>query len=132
MKIAFDVGGVLSKYPHVLRPWIEDMLFKSVADIYVISDMHPKEKIVSMLKLNGFDFLGNVYSADYKAHGEKCKAVLCKELGIDILVDDFMGYLTDGDHLRLLVMPNTLEPYYHDSWKTDGSEGDFGRRTKPA
>lgn len=140
MKIAFDVGGVLSKYPHILKPWIGNMECGMSGDtgieVFVISDMHPKEKIIDMLKSNGFgDVLKeeNIYSADYKTHGEKCKAVLCKELNIDILVDDFMGYVTDvdGAKIRLLVMPNTNEPYYHDSWKTDGSEGDFGRRTVP-
>lgn len=133
MKIAFDVGGVLSKYPHVLRTWISSMILDGNAEVYVISDIHPKEKIIDMLKLNNFNSVveANVYSADYSTYGEKCKAVLCKELGIDIMVDDFLGYVADvdGAKIRLLAMPNTNEPYYHDSWKTDGTEGDFGRRT---
>ena len=55
---------------------------------------------------------------------------MCEQLGIDILVDDFPGYVADGKHVGLLVMPNPREPYYHDSWRTDGSEGDFGRRLR--
>lgn len=131
MKIAFDVGGVLSKYPQVFRPMIDALLAGGVP-VYIISDMHPVQKIIDMLALNGIAFNeASVHSADYKQHGEKCKAVLCEELGIDLLIDDFPGYVHDGAHVRLLVMPNTSEPYYHDEWKTDGSEGSFGRRVRP-
>lgn len=139
MKIAFDVGGVLSKYPQIFRPLLE-MLHRRGDDpayrieCWVISDMHPVEKIIDMLKANQMPFLSHrVRSANYALHGEACKAVLCKDLGIDILVDDFIGYVaTPGSPLiRLLLMPDPSLPYYHDSWWTDGSEGDFGRRKKP-
>lgn len=50
-----------------------------------------------------------------------------------MLIDDFPGYVaTPGSPpVRLLMMPDPGEPYYHDDWRTDGSEGDFGRRRKP-
>jgi hypothetical protein len=134
MKIAFDVGGVLSKYPNQLIPLLDVLHHHGNAqgvEVWIISDMHPEDKIIDMLELNAVPFYKHrVRSADYARHGEKCKAVLCKELGIGLLIDDFPGYLADGSHVRLLVMPNTSEPYYHDDWKTDGSEGNFGRRTK--
>jgi hypothetical protein len=126
MKIAFDVGGVLSKHKGI-RDLFNQLHFLREVEVYVISDMHPVEKIHEMLKLNGIDTY-RVYSADYKKYGENCKKVLCEELGIDILIDDFMGYLAQGNFVRLLVMPDPNEPYYSDDWKTDGSEGDFGRR----
>src|SRR5947207_14729774 len=76
-----------------------------------------------MLDLNEIPFCKQrVRSADYKTHGEMCKAALCEQLGIDILIADFPGYVAAGKHVGLLVMPNPREPYYHDSWKTDGSE----------
>lgn len=135
MKIAFDIGGVLSKYPKELKPLLR-MLFhegkKYGIEVHVISDMHPIASILAMLLCNDISVpIPNVHSADYKAHGERCKAVLCEQLGINILIDDFPGYLADGSRLRLLVMPDTSRPYYHDDWRTDGSEGDFGRRRKP-
>jgi hypothetical protein len=139
MKIAFDVGGVLSKYPQVFRPLLYNLYLASTegysaehVEVHIISDMHPKEKILEMLKMNdlGFIYYDQVHSADYATHGEKCKAILCEQLGIDLLIDDYPGYVADGKHVRLLVMPNTSESYYHDDWKTDGSEGDFGRRKK--
>lgn len=131
IRIAFDVGGVLSKHQS-----IRDLYTKLWADSsgilpFVISDMHPVEKIIQMLEMNKLPVCPEtVFSADYKTHGENCKKVLCEELGIDILIDDFIGYVAEGKHVRLLVMPDPNEPYYSDDWKTDGSEGDFGRRRK--
>lgn len=146
LKIAFDVGGVISKYPEEFFVLVEVLMRgsdalavlsgqKDIIEVHVISDMHPRQKISDMLRRNGWNVpYDRVHSADYKAHGESCKAVLCKELGIDILVDDFIGYVaTPGSPLvRLLVMPDPALPYYADSWETDGSEGDFGRRKNPA
>lgn len=130
MKIAFDVGGVLSKFPSMFRELFY-ALDQSIVEVHVISDMHPKQKIADMLKMNDFYLpMQRIHSADYAKHGELCKAVLCDELGIDMLIDDFPGYVATGKHIRLLIMPDPHEPYYHDDWKTDGSEGDFGRRRK--
>lgn len=130
MKIGFDVGGVLSKHPKLKS------LFNSLSkipgvEVYVISDMHPKEAITNMLSMNNLDFKHeNVFSADYVTHGEQCKKVICEEIGIDIMIDDFIGYVAGGKHIRLLVMPDPDEDYYSEDWKTDGKEGNFGRRRK--
>jgi len=133
-KIAFDIGGVLSKYPHTFRKLIQKLQSadpgqKSSVEIFIISDMHDIDQMWQMLEMNGIHVPKTlVYSADYKNLGEYCKTYLCNQLKIDIFIDDFIGYVADGDAIRLLVMPNSREPYYHDDWKTDGSEGDFGRR----
>lgn len=126
MKIAFDVGGVLSKH-NSIRQLFQRLQLIHDTRVYVISDMHPVEKIQKMLKDNGL-YTPFVYSADYNKHGENCKKVLCDELDIDILIDDFIGYVAEGNFVRLLVMPDPHKPYYSNDWKTDGSEGDFGRR----
>ena len=91
MKIAFDIGGVLSKFPFEFCCLI-DSLAHAGHEIHIISDMHPVEKIVDTIEANGFEKLINrehIHSADYKTHGEACKAVLCRDLGIQMLVDDF-------------------------------------------
>ena len=81
-----------------------------------------------MLELNKIQIDNTkVYSADYKTYGEHCKTKLCEDLGIDILIDDFMGYLSDGKFVRLLVMPDSSKPYWHDTWKVK-DESSFGRR----
>lgn len=134
MKLAIDVGGVLSKHPDIFRPLIEELDGSARVEVFVLSDMHPHERIQEMLRLNGIYLPDErVVSADYAAHGESCKAVACERLGIDLLIDDFPGYVgTPGKpRARLLVMPDPSEPYYHDSWATDGTEGNFGRRRKP-
>ncbi len=136
IRIAFDIGGVISKYPDVFQSIIDAFEFADNNDIvpYIISDIHPKEKILAMLRLNNIIIPADrVHSADYNKYGEACKAELCKQLEIDVLVDDFIGYVApDGAPIRLLVMPDASRPYYANEWKTDGSEGDFGRRKHSA
>lgn len=132
IKIGFDIGGVLTKYPEILTPFVNSLVKNNPdIEVHVLSDMHPVEKCQDWLARNGLQVKPeNVHSCDYSTYGETCKAVKCKELDIDILMDDFIGYVAEGSPIRLLVMPDAKRPYYHDDWKTDGSEGDFGRRKK--
>lgn len=130
MKVAFDIGGVLSKYPETLCELISCL---RPEDVFVISDMHPKEKIVELLRLNRVGIWpANVYSADYDQYGEACKTILLDELKIDLFFDDFIGYVViPGRHktIRCLVMPDAELPYYADTWKMPEGEPVFGRRT---
>jgi hypothetical protein len=130
IKIAFDVGGVLSKYPDILIPLLHELYTNENIEIHIISDMHPVEKIRDMLALNNVSY-HFVHSADYGKHGEFCKSEICKEHNIDIIIDDFIGYLAPNyAPIRLLVMPDATLDYYSPEWETDGSEGNFGRRKK--
>ncbi len=138
MRIAFDIGGVLSKYPDVFRPLLDLLCWRGPdprydIEAFVVSDMKPHEKAVAFCHDNGFKVPPErIICADYERHGENCKAVACEELGIDILIDDFPGYVAQigSPRVRLLVMPDPSLPYYADEWKTDGSEGNFGRRKR--
>lgn len=131
IKVAFDIGGVLSKRPEVFVPLLKALEGSEEVEVYVVSDMHPKEKILDMLARNDIKVDPyRVISADYEKHGELCKTVVCQELRIDLLIDDFPGYVAVGDHVRLLMMPDPTRDYYADEWKTDGSEGNFGRRLR--
>lgn len=153
MKIGFDIGGVISKYPEQFKNLISGMLLRN---IYIITDMHPKEEVCKVLIANGLystyesnglaaqtksEYHGsfytgivhpdNVYCADYEKHGNLAKAILIKELALDMFIDDFDGYLQWDSSLGpqpilLKVAPDAFKPYWHDSWKTDG--GEFGRR----
>lgn len=51
-RIGIDVGGVLSKYPYVFREILRACAGSSRIEWHVVSDMHPKESILSMLALN--------------------------------------------------------------------------------
>ena len=132
VKVGFDIGGVLSKYPDLLRPVVAALATSSEVEVHVLSDMHPHEKCVDwVVNRNGFAVLPErIHSCDYTLHGEECKAIKSREIGLDVLVDDFPGYVASigAPILRLLSMPDPTRDYYHETWKTDGSEGNFGRR----
>jgi hypothetical protein len=130
LKVAFDIGGVLSKYPDVMHRLVESLL-SSGQDVHVITDMHIREEVLDVLRKNGFGSIPaeNVHTADYQTHGEGCKAELLRELGIDIFLDDFVGYVAiPSSTIRLLVMPDPYQPYYAPEWVCNAGP-DFGRRT---
>lgn len=132
MRIALDIGGVISKYPDQFR-WLITSL-RCNHEVFIITDMHDKQEVMAMLRDNRIEVdETNVYSADYTSHGEFCKAKLLAELKIDLFIDDFLGYLQwDSSFgpapIRLLMMPDAARPYWHESWKTK-DESDFGRRS---
>jgi hypothetical protein len=131
-RISFDIGGVISKYPAELRPLVLALLESPRVDVFVLSDMKPHAKAVAYCHDNGFMVPPErIVCCDYEKYGEGCKAVELARLNVHVHLDDFPGYLAEGCPVRLLVMPDPRRPYFDDSWKTDGSEGDFGRR-RPA
>jgi len=132
MNIAFDIGGVISKYPDVLKK-LMSKLMDTNCEIYIITDMHDKKHVNSILQTNGIYLpLDHIHCADYNKYGDMCKAILLRDLKIDLMFDDFIGYLgwdsTFGDApIRLLVMPDSFKPYWHTDWKTN-DDLEFGRR----
>ena len=131
LKIAFDIGGVISKYPQQMREVIWSL--KTCGhETHVITDMHDKEDVLKQLKDNEFEhYFDFVHCADYATHGELCKAVLLRDIKIDMFYDDFVGYTMWPPHfgpapIRMLVMPDGYRPYWHPDWRCSG--GDFGRR----
>ena len=131
LRIAFDIGGVLSKHPAAFKAFL--VALHQYHDLYVITDMHPKEKVVETLRRNGF--LGmfksdRILVSDYETHGDACKAVLLREHNIDVFFDDHPGYLVwpwaGPAPIRLRIEPDPYLPYWADEWCCDG--GDFGRR----
>ncbi len=134
MRIGFDIGGVLSKYPHQFDELMRAIYFNIYFhDIFIVTDQHPKEEVLKTLAKNGFDWLNpdNVYCADYEKYGNAAKCILIAQLGIQVFIDDFEPYLqwdsTFGEQPILLrVQPDMFKPYWHSQWKCEG--GDFGRR----
>jgi hypothetical protein len=130
MKVAFDIGGVLSKYPDKFRTLIVQLQHAAV-QVYVITDMQNVDKIYEMLVANDFGMIpkANVYSANYEKHGDGCKAEAARELEIDLFFDDHLPYVMVPDEtIRCLVMPDPYKPYWAESWKVPGEEQEFGRR----
>jgi len=150
MRIGFDIGGVISKYPEEFGDLIANLLHSESGEfqdgnfVCFITDMHPKEEVLKTLLDNGFsgEFMTNhyiwedkynelIFCADYEKHGNMAKAVLIRDLKLDIFIDDFDGYLQWDSSLGpqpilLKVMPDGFKPYWHESWKCSGN--DFGRR----
>lgn len=131
MKVGFDIGGVLSKYPTLFQGLVRSLLEAKV-EVFVITDMPDLPQVYAMLDANGFGTIPreNVRSADYTRHGEGCKAELMHELALDLFIDDFIGYLAlPGQTVQLLVMPNPYVPYWSETWKNPGAEFEFGRKS---
>lgn len=133
MKIAIDIGGVISKYPDALREIVGALQWSASCrhEVHVITDMPPVKDVVELLRRNNFHFRPErVHFADHGTYGEACKAVLLRDLQIDVLIDDHPGYLVwpwpTPAPLRLRVEPDPYRPYWHPGWKCGG--GDFGRR----
>lgn len=133
LKISFDIGGVLSKYPEKFKPLVAALLTSKDIEVFVITDMHDHKQSVKFVQENGFDIPAErILNSDYAKYGENCKAKTIEENNIDIHIDDFPGYCAHTKCINLFVWPNPELPYYADEFKTDGSEGDFGRRKKNA
>lgn len=131
MKVGIDIGGVLSKYPELMIEMI-DSLLASGNQVYIVTDMHPIEEVRRTLEQNWIrcDLIQAICVADYAKHGEACKAIICRDNGIDVLIDDHPGYLVwpwpEPAPLRLRVEPDPRRPYWAPGWKCEG--GEFGRR----
>lgn len=137
MNIAFDIGGVLSKYKslRMLVASINHSIHASNEEwnkVFIITDMHPKEDVIKTLNNNKvWVNPERVYCADYEKYGEAAKGILLRDLKIDIFFDDFIGYLWWDTSwgkapVRCLIMPDATLPYWSEDWKCEG--GDFGRR----
>lgn len=117
--------------PDVIRGFAQALIVGG-AEVHVITDMHDRADVLAQLTDNGFGFIAprRVHCADYTTHGEGCKAELLASLSIDMILDDFVGYVAiPGCPLRCLVMPDATKPYWHPTWKAGkAGESDFGRR----
>lgn len=138
LKIAFDLGGVITKYPQQFRKLCRCL--HDCCELHLITDMHDKELVVRQLRENGFpaEWLPDhrVHVSDYAKYGEMCKAVLLRDLEIELFIDDFVGYHAWDSQLgsspiRLLIQPDAFRPYWAEDWKVDPKMGDFGRRVAP-
>lgn len=72
MIVAFDIGGVISRYPEKMKEMMQALIQGGI-DVRVVTDI-PFEKAWRLLCLNGFDFLskGQLHSGDWAIHGDIC------------------------------------------------------------
>lgn len=123
LRVSFDIGGVLSKYPHVFRPMVS-ALIKGGAVVYVLTDIPDHAKATKLVWDNGFHVdADHVLCADWNEHGDSCKAEVLKAHGIHLHIDDFAPYCAHGECLSLFAWPNPELPYYHEDFVHDDALG---------
>jgi chromosomal replication initiator protein len=111
IKLAFDIGGVLEKYPTVFLPMIS-ALQNGGTEVFVLTDIPDMNVTQEQLNRYGYSFPPEmILCADFERYGERCKSVLIKEHGIDVLVDDHPGYCADSGCVSLFVWPDPHKTY---------------------
>lgn len=107
MKIAFDIGGVISKYPGQMKTMMKALIAGGV-EVFILTDM-PQTTAIPMCRLNGIDFIADdhILSADWGLHQDSAKTVVMKERSIDILIDDRPDYVAEGDFIGMVLSPST-------------------------
>jgi len=116
MKIGFDIGGVISRYPEKMIQ-LMGILQMGGAEVYVITDI-PFDIAVELCAKNHIAIAQDrIISCDWGKHMDLCKTKACEELGIDFLIDDRPDYCAVGDFIGLVVSPRPLTAkYYHETW----------------
>lgn len=120
IKIAFDIGGVLSKEPSIWRRMI-DTLQRGGAEVYIITDMPDRQEVLDLVSSNGFDVPEErVLTADYNSHEDRCKQILIKEHSIEVFIDDYAGYVAAASEecVSLFVWPRPNKPYNSKDFKS--------------
>ena len=122
MKIAFDIGGVISRYP---KQMLEMMtaLIKGGTEVHIITDMNQQDALTTCKENKILDIINrkNIHSADWSANGDKCKTEICENIGIDILIDDRPDYCAQGNFIGLVLSPRPDTQYYAPTWKNAGT-----------
>jgi hypothetical protein len=117
VKIAFDIGGVISRYPDQMKTIIQALMAGGV-DVCIVTDMPPATANI-LLRLNGFDFVPSVYCGNWTEHGDMCKSLICEREGIDVLFDDRPDYCALGNFIGFVLAPRPQIPYYAQKWIND-------------
>lgn len=116
MKVAFDIGGVISRYPFEMKKLMLSLI-KGGVEVCIMTDMNAEDARNAVLE-NGLDFIptDQIYSCDWSRHGDLCKSKMIESLGVDILIDDRPDYCAAGDFIGLVLSPRPDKNYYHDTW----------------
>ncbi len=115
--MAFDIGGVISRYPEQMRALML-ALVRGGAEVHVLTDM-PRETARACLNANGFGFVtdGHLHCADWSEHGDLCKTRVCEAQRFDVLVDDRPDYVAAGEFIGLVTAPRPGRGYYAPEWR---------------
>ncbi len=116
MRIGFDIGGVISKYPDEFRFLLLALSKVPEIEIYIVTDM-PRDVAKDLLTKNNIPWSEKrLLCGEWGDHGDKCKSVLMRKHRIEIMVDDRLDYIFGGVKIGLMVVPRTHRKYYAPSW----------------
>lgn len=117
MRVAFDIGGLISRYPKEMKRLMEALSDGGV-EVHIVTDMNAGDAWNACVN-NGLDLLVDprrVHSCDWSQHGDLCKTEMMERMGIDILIDDRPDYCASGKFIGLVLSPRPHIDYYHRSW----------------
>jgi hypothetical protein len=121
LRVGFDIGGVISRYPAQMKELMRALTTGGV-EVFLVTDMN-KADALKAREANGLDFIpeSNVLSANWNDHGDLCKTEVIRQYGLDVLIDDRPDYASSGDFIGLVLSPRPHVPYYHPTWKNEGT-----------
>jgi hypothetical protein len=116
MRVAFDIGGLISRYPDEMKTLMHALTAGGV-EVHIMTDMNSKDAWNAVLE-NGLDFIpaNRVHSCDWSQYGDLCKTKMMEKIGIHVLVDDRPDYCASGDFIGLVLSPRPEKGYYHKTW----------------
>jgi hypothetical protein len=127
MEIAFDIGGVIGKYQVIFIPMMT-ALAKGGIEVYIVADIPDKKQALSVIDDLVYSIdVDRVLCADYSQYSERCKAVLIKEYGIDVLVDDHPGFCADSGCICRLSGQILISP----TWRNNDSKNLTSTKSAP-
>lgn len=134
LRVAFDIGGVISRYPEKMKDFME-ALHRGGAEVMIVTDMNQADALACCRENGLMEFVGHkgipktddvehdwsirqswVVSADWSRDGDLCKSNVVEECEIDILIDDRPDYVATGDFIGLVLSPRPGVPYYAAGW----------------
>lgn len=116
-RVGFDIGGVISKYPDIMKALMRALAVSPEHEVFVITDM-PRAVAEKALAANDIPCDDeHLLCCDFGAHQDMCKAIMAETHGIDMMIDDRPDYVATGFPLGLIVSPRPALPYEASSWK---------------
>src|SRR5688500_10946570 len=105
MKIAFDIGGTISRYPTTFIRMMKALQDGGV-EVFILTDMNNADAM-KLCEQNDIDFIdeSRILSADWNTYGDLCKSRLMQQHSIDILIDDRPDYCATGPFIGLVLSP---------------------------
>ncbi len=115
MKIAFDIGGCISRYPDLFR-FLMYAVDVAGGETHILTDMNQDDARAAVNENQLIVRPDRIWSADWSKDGDLCKTKVMEKHGFDVLIDDRPDYVATGNFVGLVLSPRPDIPYYHHDW----------------